>query len=49
MKNKDNYIDFRDWSAIVSYLKGMAVEALAVIFLGAIGLVLAIAGHLLRR
>jgi hypothetical protein len=49
MKNKDNYFNFRDWGTIVSYLKGMAVEALAVIFLVVIGLLLAVAGHMLRR
>lgn len=49
MKNKGNYLDFRDWGSIVAYLKGMAIEALAAIFLCAIGLLLAVAGHLLRR
>jgi len=49
MKNKDNYLDFRDWRIVLAYLKGMAIEALAVLFLGAIGLLLAVAGHLLRH
>ena len=49
MKNKDNYLDFRDWRIVLAYLKGMAKEALAALFLSAIGLLLAIAGHLLRR
>ena len=49
MKNKDNYLDFHDWRIILAYLKGMASEVLAVLFLGAIGLLLAVAGHLLRR
>ena len=49
MKNKDNYLDFRDWGTIAAYLKGMAVEALAALFICAIGLLLAAAGHWLRR
>jgi hypothetical protein len=49
MKNKDNYFDFRDWRIILAYLKGIAIETLAALFLCAIGLLLAVAGHLLRR
>ena len=48
-KNMDNYLDFRDRRVILAYLKGMAVEALAALFLCAIGLLLAVAGHLLQR
>ena len=49
MKNKDNYLDLRDWGTIVAYLKGIATEALVALFIGAIALLLAVAGHLLRR
>jgi hypothetical protein len=49
MKNKGNYLDFRDWSTIVAYLKGMAIEALAALCLGVIGLLLAVIGHWLHR
>ena len=49
MKNKDNYLDFRDWGTIVAYLKGIATEALIALFFGVIALLLAFAGHLLRR
>jgi len=48
MKNKNNYLDFRKWSSIASYLKGMAVEALAALFYCLIGLLLTIAAFWLR-
>ena len=49
MKNRDDYLDFRDWGTIVAYLKGIATEALVALFIGAIALLLSVAGHLLRR
>jgi len=49
MKNKNNYLDFRDWGTIAAYLKGMAIEALTALFFCAIGLLLAAAGHWLWR
>ena len=49
MKNKDNYLDLRDWGTIVAYLKGIATEALVALFFCAIALLLAVVGHLPRR